>query len=252
MILRDKVAIVTGSAQGIGRAIATMYVQNGAKVVMCDINGDKVKSVAKEIQLSMDMPVIGMQCDVTKRDQIKKVVEATVTEFGRIDILVSNAAVLILSPFLEYSDENWDKTMDINLKGSFMFSQEVAKVMVKQQYGRIIITSSAAAKKAVDNHLAYCTAKAGITGLVRMIALEMGQYGITCNAICPGITDTEMVRSTYLTNPEIEAEWAQKNVFKRLGRMEDQAKAALMLASEYADYITGESIMVSGGEVMGQ
>jgi NAD(P)-dependent dehydrogenase (short-subunit alcohol dehydrogenase family) len=140
----------------------------------------------------------------------------------------------------------------VNVKGYFLFSQAVGRLMVKQGGGRIIHVSSCAAKKATPQEGAYCATKAAILGMSRVLALELGAYGINVNAILPGATDTQMVRSTYLTSPEVEREWIEKTALKRLGRPVDQARVAVFLASQLADHITGEAIVVSAGEMMSQ
>lgn len=149
-------------------------------------------------------------------------------------------------------ERDWDQVFAINVKGTFLFTQAIAKIMIGQRSGRIINISSCSGKKADLRQSAYNSSKAAVIGLTRVAALELGPYGIRCNAICPGVIDTEMVRNTFLNSPEMEKECIEKTALKRLGKPEDVAKVAVFLASELADHITGEALIVSAGELMGQ
>ena len=252
MLIKDKVAIVTGAARGIGRAIAKKYSENGAIVYICDVNLEGVKATAKEIQDSTGFPVYASAVNVTKADEINAFVAEVVKAQGRIDVLVNNAGICPHAPLLEMEASLFDKVYEVNVKGVFLFTQAVGKVMKDQKSGKIINMSSCSGKKPTQDEAAYCASKSAINGLTRVTALELGIYGVTCNAICPGATDTEMIRSTFLTSPEIEQEWINKTALKKLGTVDDQAKVALFLASELSDHITGEQIIVSAGEIMTQ
>ncbi len=251
MLLRDKVAIVTGAAQGIGESVALHFADEGAHVAVCDLNLDGAEEVANKIR-DRGRRAIAIRVDVSKVADVQAMVDETLKEFGRIDVLVNSAGILKHSLFLEMSEEDWDKIMEVNAKGTFLAGQAVAKVMVKQGSGKIINISSCSGKKPTLKEAAYCASKSAVIGLTRVMALELGQYGITVNAILPGATDTPMVRTTFLTSPEVEREWIEKTALKRLGKPEDQAKVAVFLASHLADHITGESIVVSAGEFMTQ
>jgi len=174
---------------------------------------------------------------VTKKKDVDAVVSSAIALFGRIDILMNNAGILIHSPVLEMKEEDWDRIFAVNVKGSFLFAQAVGRQMVKQKGGRIINMSSCSAKKATPNEAAYCATKAAILGLNRVLALELGPHGINVNAICPGA---------------IEQEWIEKTALKRLGSPEDQARVAVFLASELSAHVTGEALVVSAGEMMSQ
>jgi len=251
-LLEGKSAIVTGAGQGIGFAVAREFALHGCEVIGCDIEGDQMASAAERIAKESGRKVIGMRADVTKRDDIEAVVRLALAEFGRIDILVNNAGILIHAPLLEMGEEEWDRIFAVNVRGSFLFAQAVGRQMVRQRSGKIINMSSASAKKATPEEGAYCATKAAILGMNRVLALELGAYGINVNAICPGATDTAMVRSTFLTSAEIEREWIEKTALKRLGKPQDQARVAVFLASELSDHITGEALIVSAGELMSQ
>jgi NAD(P)-dependent dehydrogenase (short-subunit alcohol dehydrogenase family) len=211
-----------------------------------------MSSAAGKIARETGRTVVGVHADVTKRLDVEAVVNRAITLFGRIDILMNNAGVLIHAPVLEMNEADWDRLFAINVKGIFLFAQAVGRQMVKQGGGRIINMSSCSGKKATTNEAAYCATKAAILGLNRVLALELGPHGINVNAICPGVTDTQMVRSTFLTSPEVEREWIEKTALKRLGTPEDQARVAVFLASELSAHITGEALVVSAGEMMSQ
>jgi NAD(P)-dependent dehydrogenase (short-subunit alcohol dehydrogenase family) len=251
-LLEGKSAVVTGAAQGIGFAVAREYARHGCDVLGCDILGEAMRVSAERIARETGRTVVGMPADVTKRQDVEAVVSRALTLFGRIDILMNNAGILIHAPVLEMKEEDWDRIFAVNVKGFFLFAQAVGRQMVKQGGGRIINMSSCSGKKATPNEAAYCATKAAILGLNRVLALELGPHGINVNAICPGATDTEMVRSTFLTSPEIEREWIDKTALKRLGTPEDQARVAVFLASELSAHVTGEALVVSAGEMMSQ
>ena len=252
MLLKDKIAIVTGAAQGIGNAIARMYSEYGAIVFLADIQEDKVKAAAEAIGKDTCLPTHAIILDVTKKADVDACVKKAFDMYGRIDILVNNAGILKHVLLLEMSEKDWDKVFEVNVKGTFLMTQAVGKIMKEQKSGKIINISSCSGKKPTWEEAAYCSTKSAIIGLTRVTALELGIYGVNCNAICPGATDTEMIRSTFLTSPEIEQEWIGKTALKKLGKPEDQAKAAVFLASGLSDHITGEALIVSAGEIMTQ
>lgn len=252
MLLKDKVAIVTGAAQGIGKAIAMLFAENGAAVVLCDMLEDRTISSAEEISRTTGVETMALKVDVTSKDDIASAVKKVSEKFGKIDILVNNAGILKHALILDMDERDWEKVFDVNVKGTFLFTQAVGRIMKEQKSGKIVNLSSCSGKKPTPEEGAYCASKSAIIGLTRVTALELGIYGINCNAICPGATDTEMVRKTFLTSPEIEKEWIDKTALKRLGTPEDQAKVALFLASGLSDHMTGEALIVSAGEIMGQ
>jgi NAD(P)-dependent dehydrogenase (short-subunit alcohol dehydrogenase family) len=251
-LLEGKAAVVTGAARGIGFAIMREYAFHGCDVLGCDINGPGMHDAAAEVSEECDRKITAMEADVSVRKDVAATVSRAMAEFGKIDILVNNAGILIHSPILDMVEEDWDRIFDVNLKGYFFFAQAVGRQMVIRKSGKIINISSCSAKKASLEEGAYCATKAAILGLNRTLAWELGAHGINVNAILPGATDTEMVRSTFLTSPLIEEEWINKTALKRLGQPEDQARVALFLASFLADHITGEAIVVSAGEMMTQ
>lgn len=252
MLLEEKTAIVTGGARGIGKAICEAFANEGADLLLGDLDINEAKKTSEFITKQTNRKCIPIKVDISKEEDVNKMVLEAIKEFGKIDILVNNAAIFLQKPILEMSEGEWNKIIDVNLKGTFLCSRAVAKEMIKRRRGKIISISSLTAKKPSLYESAYAASKAGIIGFNRVLALELGLYGINCNVICPGATDTEMIRKTFLTSPKVEKEWIEKTALKRLGKPDDQAKVALFLASELSGHITGEAIIVSAGEVMGQ
>lgn len=252
MLLSNKIAIVTGGAQGIGRAIAQLFCEEGASVLIGDINVDEAKETASDITDKTGKKCIALKVDISRKEDIDRMVSLTIKEFSRIDILVNNAGIVLRKLILDMSEDEWNRVMDVNLKGTFLCSQIVAREMIKQKSGKIIHISTCSAKKPTIYEAAYSASKAGILGFNRVLAAELGPYSINCNTVLPGATDTEMIRSTFLTSPQVEQEWIEKTALKRLGKPEDHARVVLFLASYLSDHITGESIVVSAGEMMTQ
>ena len=242
--LDDKVAIVTGGGKGIGKAIALCYAQMGADVVVAARNLAPLEETAAEIE-ALGRKALPLVTDVTKSDQIAKLVETTMKEFGHIDILVNNAGgVMPLTPMVNISDEEWDWSIKIDLTSTFLCSRAVLKPMLKQRRGRIISISSVVGVVGNPGQANYASAKAGIIGLTRSIAKEVGSRGITVNAVAPGFIDTEMTA-------QLQADWREQ--LKKqiplgyLGAPEDVAEAVAFLASDAARYITGQVLGVDGG-----
>jgi NAD(P)-dependent dehydrogenase (short-subunit alcohol dehydrogenase family) len=252
MLLKNTVSIITGGSRGIGKAIAFLFAKEGSDIVLADIDLEGIKNIADEITSKTGRKCIAINVDISKKADVEKMVSATMKEFGKVDVLVNNAGILLHRPILDMTEEEWDRVIDVDLKGYFLCSQAAGREMVKKKRGRIIHISSCSAKKPSPEEAAYSAAKAGILGFNRVLAAELGPYGINCNSILPGATDTEMIRSTFLTSSDIEEEWIDKTALKKLGKPEDIAKVALFLASDLSSHITGEVIVVSAGEMMSQ
>jgi NAD(P)-dependent dehydrogenase (short-subunit alcohol dehydrogenase family) len=256
MLLKDKIAIVTGATQGIGRAVANIFSENGAIVILCSRNETRAKLVAEEIEKSTGNKTLAFGVDVSKKDEIDAAVDKVVKIFGRIDILVNNAGIQKFVPFLEIDEKTWDRHFDINVKGMFLFSQAVAKIMIKKGGCKIINLSSDSGVTPVPakNAAAYCASKSAIIGLTRAIAKEMGEYKIYCNAICPGaIIDTGMFENYRKTfGKKRVAEDIELTALKRLGYSEDIADVVLFFASDLSRHVTGEHLLVTGGDIMTQ
>jgi 3-oxoacyl-[acyl-carrier protein] reductase len=246
--LDGQVVIVTGASRGIGKAIAELFGREGAKTVVNYNTSDKqAQAVANRI-VSRGGEAICAKADVSKSEEVKRMIETTVKMYGRIDVLVNNAGVLITKDFFDTNEDEWDKTIDVNLKGAYLCSKEVAPIMLKQKKGKIINISSNSGlyHPSAMRFVEYVTSKAGMNGLTKALALRLGPY-ITVNAICPGWIKTEMVAET---DPEVERKILEETALRRYGTPEEVAASALFLASSEADFITGELLIVAGGRGM--
>jgi 3-oxoacyl-[acyl-carrier protein] reductase len=246
--LPGKVAIVTGAARGIGRATARLFAQEGAKVVINYSRSEKeATSLAEEIKKNGGEALL-VKGDISKSDEVKRMIEKTIEKFGRIDILVNNAGILVPATFLDSTEEMWDKTMGINLKGTYLCCKEVAPIMLNQKRGKIVNIASVCglAQRTALGNTPYVTSKAGVVGLTRSLAVNLGP-NINVNAISPGVIETDMV--TFFT-PEWKNRVIDETLMKRTGKPDEIAYAALFLASEESDFITGEVLTVGGGRGM--
>jgi 3-oxoacyl-[acyl-carrier protein] reductase len=246
--LEGKVAIVTGSSRGIGKAIVERFAREGAKVAVNYVsNARDADAVANAIS-NGGSEAITVGADVSSGAGATKLVRATLDAFGRIDILVNNAGVMYTKPFLETTEEEWDRTIDVNLKGAYLCSKEVAPLMLEQRAGTIIMMSSNSGlyHPSAMRFTEYVASKAGMNGLTKALALALGPH-ITVNAICPGWIKTDMVADT---DPEVEQRILDETALHRWGTPEDVADAAVFLASKEASFITGELLIVAGGRGM--
>jgi len=246
--LDGQVAIVTGASRGIGKAIAELFGREGAKIVVNYNTSDKqAQAVANRI-VSHGGEAICAKADVSKSGEVLRMIETTVKTYGRIDVLVNNAGVLITKDFFDIDEDEWDKTISVNLKGAYLCSKEVAPIMLKQKKGKIINISSNSGlyHPSAMRFVEYVTSKAGMNGLTKALALRLGPY-ITVNAICPGWIKTEMVADI---DPEVERKILEETALRRYGTPEEVAASALFLASSEADFITGELLIVAGGRGM--
>jgi NAD(P)-dependent dehydrogenase (short-subunit alcohol dehydrogenase family) len=249
-LLAGKAALVTGAARGIGRAIATLFAEHGARVAVADVLPAQAQAVAEGINAARKGHAIALHLDVTDPQSVQQAVDATVAQFGRIDILVNNAGILRPHLIVDFPLEDWDLIFRVNVRGTFLCAQAAARKMIGQGGGCIINMSSASGKKADREESAYCASKAAVIGLTRCLALELGPHGIRANAILPGATDTEMLRGLIDQVPGVREELLAKTPLGKMADPRDQANAALFLASDLASHITGEQLVVSGGEFM--
>ena len=248
MDLTDRVALVTGSARGIGQAIALKLAEVGADVVVNDIAAaaDSLESVAAEIK-ALNRQSLAVTADVSSPDDVTRLVETAASTFGRIDILVNNAGVTRDQLIMRMSDEDWDTVLNIDLKSAFLCTRAVLRYMLKQRWGRIVSIASVVGIIGNAGQANYASAKAGIIGLTRSIAKEVGSRGITANAIAPGYIQTKM---TEQLDDKQKQELLRHIPLGSLGTPRDVAEAVAFLASEEARYITGQVLNVDGGMAM--
>lgn len=246
--LKGKVAIITGARRGIGKADALLLAKLGAKVVVSDISQEECEEVVKEIE-SNNGQALAIQCDVSKKKEVDEMVKKTVKEFGSIDILVNNAGICEFKPFLDMSEEEWDKTININLKGYFLCAQAAAKEMAKNKKGTIInIASVVMGQQGIGmaGLAHYAASKGGIAALTESLAAELAPLNIRVNAIAPGAIDTPMMASAKMDPKVLEATLGRIPAH-RVGKPEEIANTVAFLASDAASYITGAIIVVDGG-----
>ncbi len=247
MKLDKRTAIVTGARRGIGRAIALALAQEGANVVVSDVNQEDCQKVVAEIE-RLGRKGLAVKCDVTSTADVEDLVKKAVAKFGKLDILVNNAGIIAFKPFLELTDKDWDNTLNVNLKGQFLCARAAAKEMVKNKWGRIIniaSISSGGCGIAFPLVAHYTASKGGVMALTEALALELTPQGVNVNAICPGAIDTDMVKGVKEGG---QLEQVLLRIPKgRLGQPEDIANLAVFLASEESDYISGAAIVIDGG-----
>ena len=240
--LRDKVAIITGAAQGIGYATARKYLQEGAKVIACDIDRSSIDACVAELASFGEIQAVVV--DVTRRDQIDAMATAAVQRFGRIDVLVNNAGITIDARLQKMSDEQFDRVIDVNLKGTFNCAKAVLETMLKQGSGVILNASSVVGIYGNFGQTNYAASKFGVIGFVKTWARELGPKGIRCNAVAPGFIATHILD----TIPQKVLDQLTERVpLRRLGTPEDVANVYAFLASDDASYINGAVVEVSGG-----
>jgi L-rhamnose 1-dehydrogenase len=249
MRLQGKVAVVTGAARGIGRAIALRFGQEGAKTVVADIRDEQGLETVRSIERAGSQAIF-VHTDVADAAQVQKMVDAAVERFDTIDILVNVAGICPFKEFLEMPEQLWEEVLDVNLKGYFLCSQAVAKVMVEQGVkGRIVNISSISSIVGGSSQAHYCASKAGINLLTASMAISLGPYGITCNSILPGTVETDINRDV-LADPEFRAYWDKRAPLGRIGQPEDIAGPALFFASDDSAYCTGSTLVVDGGTLI--
>jgi len=252
MSLKDKVAIVTGARRGMGRTHALALAKAGAKVMVADISLEDCEAVVTEIKDAKG-EAMAIKCDVSNKDEVDEMVAKIVAKYGKIDILVNNAGICQFKPFLELTEEEWNKTININLKGYFLCAQACAKEMVKQKSGTIVnIASIAMGQVGVGfpgiTH--YCASKGGIVAMTEALALELAPFNIRVNAVAPGAIDTPMASST-TQDPKVLEGTLSQIPLHRMGKPEEVSNLVLFLSSDASSYMTGSTVVVDGGWLAG-
>lgn len=244
--LKDKVAVITGSAQGIGYATAEVFAAEGAKIVIVDVNAELVKKSAETLAAGKDT-AIGLACDVTKYDQCEAVVKAAVEKWGKIDILVNNAGITKDNLMMRMSEADWDLVLNVNLKGAFNFTKAVVRPMMKAHYGRIVNIASIVGEEGNAGQANYAASKGGLIAMTKSVAREFASRNITANAVAPGFIHTRM---TDAIPEDAKKKLFDKILLGRMGEPVEVARAILFLSSDESSYITGHVLNVNGGGYM--
>jgi sorbitol-6-phosphate 2-dehydrogenase len=258
--LQDRIAIVTGGAQGLGEALCLRLAQEGCHVVVADLKEDEANATAERIRQETDRRALAQKVDVTSEEQVAALVAATVNEFGRIDVFVSNAGVLVAEAVEDFPADKWRFVIEVNLVGYFLCLKHVVPVMKAQRSGSIIQINSKSGKKGSFKSSAYAASKFGGIGLTQSVALEMAEFGVRVNAVCPGnLLDSPLwVNSLYkqyakkwgITEEEVRQKYIDQVPMKRGATYDDVANVVVFLASDQAGYMTGQAVNVTGGQEM--
>jgi 3-oxoacyl-[acyl-carrier protein] reductase len=241
--LAGRVAIVTGGTRGIGLAIARLLAEDGASVVVSGRDAARLDAAVKELE-SLGAPALGVPADATKREDADRLVEVTRERFGRIDVLVNNAGITRDQLLVRMKDDDWDQVLDTNLRGVFLMTRAVGKVMMRQKSGRIINIASAAGAMGNPGQVNYSAAKAGVIGLTKASGRELAHWNILVNAVAPGLIETDMAAAI---PAEAREAMLQQVPLKRIGQGREVAEVVRFLAGDGASYVTGQTIHVNGG-----
>lgn len=245
MLLKDKVALITGGGRGIGREIALLFAKEGADIVICDIDKAFSEATRKTIE-NLGRSCMDFQTDVTNISQVDEMLAKILDNFKKVDILINNAGITADSLLIRMKEEDWDRVLAVNLKGTFNCIKAVSKVMIKQRSGRILSISSIIGLLGNVGQANYAASKAGVIGLTKSAARELAPRGINVNAIAPGFIQTEM---TQRLPEEVKSKMLEAIPLKKFGQPHDVARLAAFLASDEAGYITGQVICVDGGMI---
>ena len=246
VVLKDKVAVVTGGGRGIGKEIALLFAKNGADLAICDVNADVLSAAQAEVEKTGRKAMTGA-VDVTKSDQVESFVQKTLDKFGKIDILINNAGITRDGLLVRMSESDWDMVLDVNLKGAFLCTKAVSKIMMKQRDGKIVNIASIIGIMGNAGQANYAASKGGLIALTKTVAKELASRNIRANAIAPGFIETDM---TAKLSEEVKSEMLKHIPLGRLGTAQDVANLALFLVSDSSAYITGQVVQIDGGMVM--
>jgi sorbitol-6-phosphate 2-dehydrogenase len=262
-LLEDRIALVTGGAQGLGQALSMRLAQEGAHVLVADVNEESAKTTAAEIMAGGDRKAMALKVDVTEEAQVEGMIARAMQEFGRLDIVVSNAGILIAEEVTEFPAEKWRAVINVNLFGYFLVAKHAAKVMKERRSGAIIQINSKSGKKGSFKNSAYAASKFGGIGLTQSIALELAEYGVRVNAVCPGnLLDSPLwndgpnalfkqyARNQGITEEQVRQKYIDQVPMKRGCTYDDVCNVVAFLASDQAGYMTGQAINVTGGQEM--
>jgi NAD(P)-dependent dehydrogenase (short-subunit alcohol dehydrogenase family) len=246
--LVGKVCLITGGAQGIGEACARLFLEQGAKVVIVDVDKEKGQALASQLQ-QQGHEILFLASDIGNKVEVDAVIAQVLAQHGRLDVLVSNAGIFKAAPFLEVSESDFDEVLRVNLKGAFLIGQAAARVMKEKGGGAIVHMSSVNAVMAIPEIASYNVSKGGLNQLTRAMALALADDGIRVNAVAPGTIATELASKAVLTSDEARNKILGRTPMKRLGNPSEVAHVVAFLASDAASYITGEVITVDGGRM---
>ncbi|HVA01609.1 MAG TPA: SDR family oxidoreductase [Terriglobia bacterium] len=257
--LKDRVAIVAASSQGLGKAVAEGLAREGAKLALCARTEPALSATAQEIRSKTGVDVLARPIDVTSYEQVRRFVAETAERFGRVDICVTNAGGPPAKTFAETSLEDWQAGVNLNLMSTLYFAREVLPLMQKRHWGRLITITSASVKQPIDNLILSNSIRSAVTGLMKSLSNEYGKDNILVNNVCPGYTLTsrldelsaKLAKTEGIDPKQVQARWANQVPLRRLGQPEEFANTVVFLASERASYINGVSIAVDGGFVKG-
>jgi NAD(P)-dependent dehydrogenase (short-subunit alcohol dehydrogenase family) len=244
--LDGKVALVTGGSKGLGLAMAQALASAGADVAICSRNGDESRAVADRLAAGTGRRIEGIGADVADSGQVEELIRSCEGKFGRLDILVNNAGVNIRKPIVEVTDDDWDTIVDISLKGAFLCSRAALPGMTARGWGRIVMVGSTMSFVAMPVRAAYASAKAGMLGLTRVIALEAAPYGVTVNCLCPGPFETEM-NAALMNDRAVKLALTSRVPLGRWAQPEELAGAIVFLCSNASSFMTGASLVIDGG-----
>ena len=245
--LEDKTAVVTGGGRGLGNAISLGLAEFGAKVAVIDVDENACESTAEKIRKTFNSDSFGMKLDISKISEIEIGLEKVYKKFGKIDILINNAGVVCRNPIFDMDEANWNRVMDINVKGMFFCAKEAAKYMAKRKYGKIINIASISSYRGIANRSVYCISKGAVLQATRVMAVEWAPYNIHVNAVAPCYLDTPLTRSLYTEDQEFYDFIMRKTPLKRIAKPDELVGGIIYLASDSSDMVTGATLPIDGG-----